>query len=267
MRAQRVVPLRKAPLHPLQQVGPIGVVVAGHVFFVDALPRGLPGPVEQPVECLARGDELGILGAVDVAAAGIVQVREIELVDLLIAHQLQQRGQVVRVQRRHREAQADLDAACAQQPHRRKAAVERAVQAPELVVRRGQAIEADADVVEARGGHAVGHRAVDQRAVGGQADIETLRLRARGDLEQIGPQQRLTAGENQHRNLEGFQIVHRVTDLGVRQLARVVVIGRKRIAVLARQVAAPDQVPDHDRSWRRGAPRRCHRARAFGGGN
>ena len=70
-----------------------------------AIPAGIVSvagthSINAPVSVDAQGI------AVDVAAAGVVQVREVELVDLLVAHQLQQGRQVVRVHRRHREAQA-----------------------------------------------------------------------------------------------------------------------------------------------------------------
>ena len=91
---------------------------------------------------------------------------------------------------------------------------------------------------------------VDQRAVGGQADVEAHRLGAARDLENIRPQQRLAAGKDQHRHAESLQVVHHREDLRGRQLAGKILVGRNRVAVLAGQVAAPDQVPDHHRSGR-----------------
>ena len=90
MRLERARPLRQVPAHPLQQVHRVGIVVAGHVLARQALARVVPGGIEQQVECLARGLEMRILGAVDVAAPGVVEVREVELLGALNVHQRQQ---------------------------------------------------------------------------------------------------------------------------------------------------------------------------------
>jgi len=145
---------------------------------------------------------------VDVAAAGIVQVREVELVHLFLAHQVEQRFEVVRVERRHGVAQPDLDAARAQQAQSREAALERAALAAELVVRLAQAVEADAHVVEALRGDAVGQCVVYQRPVAREADVKAHVLGARGNVEQVGAHQRLAAREDEHWHVKGLEIVH-----------------------------------------------------------
>ncbi len=246
--AQRVVPLRQTLLHPLQQIGAVGVVVAGDVLLVTAVQRGLPGTLEQQVHRGAGGGELRVLGAVDVAAAGVVQVREIELVRALLAHQRQQGLQVVRVAGRHGVTQAHLHAARVQVPYSRQAAVEGALQPAELVVGLAQAIDADAHIVEACSGHPVGHGLVDQRAVGRETGIEAHGLGTRSDVEDIGPHQRLTAREDEHGHLESLEVVHHGEDFRRVQLARVVMVGRERVAMLAGEVAAADQIPDDDRA-------------------
>jgi hypothetical protein len=53
---------------------------------------------------------MGVVLAVLVAAAGVVEVREVEAVDALVLDELQQPRQVVGVVLRHREAHADLQA-------------------------------------------------------------------------------------------------------------------------------------------------------------
>ena len=95
------------------------------------------------------GAVAGVAGAVLVAAPGVVQVREVELVDGLVLDQLQQRGQVVGVALGHRVAHADLDAALAAQADAVHRGLEGALLAAEVVVRGADAVEADADVVEA----------------------------------------------------------------------------------------------------------------------
>ncbi len=128
--------------------------------------------------------------------------------------------------------------------------VEGALHATEVVVGFLDAVQADADVIEADGGNAVDIAFVDQRAVGGQADVEAHVLGAVGDVEDVGPQQRLAAGENQHRHAEALEVVHHGEDFGGGQLAGEILVGRNRVAVLAGQVAAPDQIPDHHRAGR-----------------
>ena len=138
--------------------------------------------------------------------------------------------------------------------------VEGAIQAAEEIVRLAQAVQADAHVVEAHGGDAVGHGLVDQGAVGRQARVELHVPGAFGDLEDVGPHQRLAAREDQHRHPVGLEVVHHAEHFLRGQLALVVVVGRQRVAVLAGQVAAADQVPDHHR------PRRLAAAPAGGNG-
>ena len=65
-----------------------------------------------------------------------------------------------------------------------------------------------------------------------------------------GPQQRLAAGQDEHRHLEALEVVHHRIDLLGPQLAGKIGVGRNRIAMLAGQVAAPDQVPDDHRAGR-----------------
>ena len=247
-RAQIGVPAGQAPLHPLQQVGAIGIVVASHIVFVQPVQGGLPGAFKQQVQRLAGGGEMRVLAPVDVAAPGVVEVREVELLRALFAHQRQQCGQVVRVHGRHGEAQAHLHAPRAQEAHGGQAAVKRAVQPAEFVVRGLEAVQADAHVVKTGSGHAVGHGLVNQRAVGGQADVKAHALRARGNVEQVGAHQGLAAREDEHRHAESAQVVHHRMNLLRTQLARVVVVGRQGVAMLAGEVAAADQVPDHDRA-------------------
>ena len=266
MCLERARPLRQVLAHPLQQVHRVGIVVAGHVLAREALARVAPGGLEQQVERLARGLEMRILGAVDVAATGVVEVREVELFGAFVVHQRQQRGQLVGVESGHRVAQSDLDAAPVQQAHPFQAAVEGPVPAAKAVVHRADAVQTDAHVVEPGLLDAVGHRGVDQRAVARQPDIEAHRPGARGDLEQVGTQQRLAAGEDQHRHAEGLQVGHHLEDLGGAEFACVVVVGRQRVAVLAGQVAAADQVPDDDRAARLQPAWWRHRPVAFGRG-
>ncbi len=80
-----------------------------------------------------------------------------------------------------------------------QAAVKGSVQAAEFVVRGLQAIQADAYVVKAFLGDALGQRAVNQRAVGREAGVKAQFSRLGGDVKNIRPQQwlapdRISAG-------------------------------------------------------------------------
>ncbi len=194
---------------------------------------------------------VGVVAAVLVAAAGIDQVRQIDLVDGLRLGKIEQRRKVLRIVHGHGEAQPDLDGARLELPDGGERRVEGAGLAAEAVVHFADAVEADADIVVADRGDAVGGGLVDQRAVGRQADIKAHRLGAGGDVEDVGAQQRLAAREDQHRHAEGLQVVHDPEHLLGRQLAGEIDIAGDRVAVLAHQVAAPDEIPDHHRARRR----------------
>ena len=237
-----------ARLRPLQQIGAIGVVVAADVFApaVEVVPGGL----EQQVHRRARHRMHGVIPAVARAAAGVVQVRQVELVDLFGAHQIQQRRQLRVVVLRQRAAQPDLDAVCAAEPDAGQRAVEGPVEPTEAVVRGAQAIERDADVIEAGRGDAPDVVRIDQRAVGRKPQVQAECLGVCGDFVNVGAQQRFAAREDQRRHAEALQVVERCQHLGRRQFAGEVDVGRDRIAVPAGEVAATHEVPDHDRPGR-----------------
>jgi hypothetical protein len=102
---------------------------------------------------------------------------------------------------------------------------------------------------------APGERRVDEGAVGRQAQVEAERLAARRDVEQVLAQQRLAAREDERAHVERLEVVHHREHLAGLQLAGEVDVGGDRVAVHARQVAAPDQVPDHHRAGGSGRAR------------
>ncbi len=83
----------KMPLHPHQEPDAVGIVVAGHEFLRLAPLDIGPGTFEQPLHGLARGLVPGILAAIAVAATGVDQVRQVELVDPLGIDEVEQPGQ------------------------------------------------------------------------------------------------------------------------------------------------------------------------------
>ncbi len=148
------------------------------------------------------------------------------------------------------KAHAHLHARIAAEPQCRHRGIERTGAAAEPVVRVAATVETDADVVETDVGDAIDVRCVDQRAVGGEPDVEAHRLGAPRDVEDIGTQQRLAARQDQHRHMERLEIVHHRKHFGRAEFAREIVIGGDGVAVLAGEIAAPDQVPDHHRPGR-----------------
>ena len=197
-----------------------------------------------------------VVRAVAIAAAGIDQMREIEFVESLGLHQVEHRGQALDIALRDGEAQPDLDAAIAAAANARERCIEGSFLSPEPVMHRADAIEADADIVVAERGDAIRACVINERAIARQADIEAEALGAGRDFKDVRPEQRLATGEDEHGHAEGAQVIHHAVDFIGRKLAGKIGLGRERIAVNAIQVAAADQVPDHDRPWRHGAPHR-----------
>ena len=122
--------------------------------------------------------------------------------------------------------------------------------AAKAVMSFGDAVQTDADVIETDFGDAGDIGFINQRAVAGQGDVEPQVLGAAGDGVNIRAQQRLAARQNQHRHPEPLEIIHdRECFLG-RQLAGEIGIGGDGVAMLAGQIAAPHQIPDHHRAGR-----------------
>jgi hypothetical protein len=76
-----------------------------------------PAALEQEVHDHAGRAVVGVVAAVAVAAAGVDEVGKIELVDALLLHQVEHRGQALHVALGDGEAQAHLEAALPAQAH------------------------------------------------------------------------------------------------------------------------------------------------------
>ena len=255
-------PVGKALLQPEQQIDPVGVIVAGDELRIQAPLGMLPGGIEQQVHGPPGGGMLGIVGPVAVAPPGIIQMREIEFVDLFRFDQVQHFRQFVGIVQGHGEAQTDLDPGLQTQAHAGQRGLVSAFVTAKGIVCGADAVQGNANVVIAGRLDGLDIVAIDQRAVGGQADIEAHFLGLGGDLEDVRAQQRLAAREDQHGHAKFAQVRHHREDFVRAQFAGEIRIGGDRIAVFAIQVATPDQVPDHHRSrrsafWRiRGRQRR-----------
>jgi len=201
---------------------------------------------------------MGVGLAVLVAAPGIIQVGQIELVDPLVIHELQQLRQIAGVVTGQGETHPDLDAGIPAQANAVQRLVEATLTSTEFVVDLAHAIQTDADVVIADRRNPLDVGLADQGTVAGQPHIEPHLLGTPGYFEYIRPQQRLSARQDQHRNAEALQVLHDLEHLLGREFAGKILVRRGCIAVLAGEIAAPDQVPDHHRPGRGGdlgAPR------------
>ena len=91
--------------------------------------------------------------------------------------------------------------------HAGEGLVERARPAEDVVGGRVRAVEADADAADAALPDAPRHVGVDQRAVGRQRDNQARVGGVTGDVEDVGPEERLAAGEHEDRPGEGRDLV------------------------------------------------------------
>ena len=164
----------------------------------------------------------------------------------------------------HGEADADLEPPL----HAQADALQRlrvaALHAPEGVVRGPDAIETHPDVVEPHGGNGVDGARIDQGAVARQAHVHAQALGPACDLEDVRSHERLAARQNQHPHPARMQVVQDAEHLGGVELAGKLLVGGAGIAMLAQQVALPDQVPDHHRPASRATRGTLRRHRLIG---
>ena len=118
------------------------------------------------------------------------------------------------------------------------------------------AIDTDTEVVEARLANGFDVLLLDQRAVGGQSDVEAQVLGTARDFEDVRTQQGLPAGQDQARYAEGLEFVHHREHLFGAQLPGKIRVGTDGVAVFATQIAAANQVPYHYRGPRLAQGRR-----------
>ncbi len=136
------------------------------------------------------------------AAAGVDQVVEAGAVDLFALDEVEDPVQVGEVVAGQRQAQADplADAdAGLEAAHR---AVEGAAHAAKPVVDLPDPVQADPDVREAGVLDLASGLVGDQRAVGGEGRPDAEGAGVRDQVEEVGPGQRLAAGEEEGGDLE-----------------------------------------------------------------
>ncbi|MNE11619.1 hypothetical protein D3C80_1043860 [compost metagenome] len=147
-------------------------------------------------------------------------------------------------------AHADANALFAAQAHGLQRTGEAAFELAKGIVGGLKAIDADADVVEAGRANLGDVALIDQRAVARQGDEHALVAGMGTEQEQVAAQQRLAAGENQHLDPGIGQVIDHLQGRFGIQLVTKHAVGRGGVAVLAGQVATPEQVPDHHRRAR-----------------
>ncbi len=239
----------QAGLDPLQQEHRVGVVVAADEIGLAAMLHVVPGLLEQLVHGVAGHLVMGIglAAAAAFAAAAVVEVRQVELLYIVFAHQRQQGRQLRVVVLGQGGAQANANAVPAAQVDGVHGRGEAALELAPVVVHRFQAVDADADVVVLRGGDLLDVLLVDQRAVGRQCNEEAALARVLGQFENVVAQQRFAAGKDQYADTGFVKIVDDLEGFGGVQLVAKYAVGGGGVAVLAGQVTAPQQVPDHHR--------------------
>ena len=85
-------PIGKALGRPHQEINAVGFVVARDELLAVTVFGALPGSLEQQVHGRPGYPEMSVVGAMLVAAAGIVQVRQVELIGTLPVHEIEHGG-------------------------------------------------------------------------------------------------------------------------------------------------------------------------------
>ncbi len=98
---------------------------------------------------------MGVVAAVFVAAAAVVQMRQVKFVQPQIVHQLQQGREVLVVVLRQRKADAHFNAFVQTQTDAAHRRIERTLLPPELIVCVFDAVQADTDVLVLHVGYLV----------------------------------------------------------------------------------------------------------------
>ncbi len=238
---------RQMLLHPLQHQDGIGVVVAADKIAVQALLDVGPGSLENQ----RHGFAAHLLPCIELAAAfattAVVEMREVEFLHVVFAHQLQQLRQLRVVFLGEGGAQAHANALLAAQLDAAHGTGKAALELAEFVVGGLQAIDTDPDIIELRRADVRDVVFVDQRAVGGQRDKEPLGPGVGAQHEEVMAQQRFAAGQDQHLDPGLVQVIDHGHRRGGVQFVAKHTVGRGGVTVFAGQVATPEQIPDHHR--------------------
>src|SRR5690554_3654335 len=154
-------------LHPLQQQNTVGIVIStDNVGFYAALHIS-PGALENLRHGPARHAAMRIHRLVALAAATVIEVRQLVFLYLILAHQIQQRRQLRIVVLGQCGAQANLEIFLAAQAYAIHGGSKAALHASKFVMNVRQSVNADTNIVEVAIGDLFNIAIVDQGTVGG----------------------------------------------------------------------------------------------------
>src|SRR5690554_2147047 len=169
--------IREMLLGPQQQERAIGIVVAGDILSLYTTLQLGPAMIEQTGHGVTSHAVPGILFAVAPPATAVVEVRKVELVDLMLLDQRQYIAKLRVVLPRQGKTQPHLDAALLAQFDCVHGFTKGALALADDIVGLFETIDADADVVVTDIGNLVDIGLVDQSAVGGEPGIDAQRPR------------------------------------------------------------------------------------------
>ncbi len=169
--------LRVALFQLQQDIGGVRVIADREHFervaFRMAAARALKNAIHDGARLLRRQVHLLHLAP----APRVSQMIDAEALHVVFQADIEDSVKVGLIKRVDRKAQADLDTPRAAAVNRSQRALERALQPPQFIVPRPDAVHADARVLKSERSQAVGHRLVNQQAVGGERAGEAQRLR------------------------------------------------------------------------------------------
>ena len=188
------------------QEGPIGMVVDGEDLGRMAADVQVAGALDDAADDGAGASAVEIARGLLAATAAGHQVVEAGARDALVTDEVEEEIKIRAGVAGQGQAQAGAHpggAAGAQASQRRG---EGACLAPERVVPRRRAVEADADIRNPDFAQATGDLGGDEGAIGRDHRLEAGGAGAVHQVRQVGPQQRFATREEQHRDAEGGQI-------------------------------------------------------------
>jgi hypothetical protein len=181
------------------------------------------------------------------AAAGGTQVVETGAVDALALDEVEDGVEILAGLAGERESESDFLADIDAMAEAFHGFLEGAFHAAEPVMHFGEgAVEADADVGELEFLELLGDFAGDERAVGGEHDVQSLFAGVGRQLEHVLAHERFAAGEQYGRDLEFGEVVEHGLALFRGQFARIALGFGGGVAMLAVEIAGPGEIPDDD---------------------
>ncbi len=200
-------------VNPEFQENPVGIVVARHVVARDACFDICFAAGKHHQQRFAGHIIKCVILAVVITATGIVQMREIELVDLFLFHKVQKTGKVLIIFAGHGETNANRQSGTTAQFCPAKGKIKTAFKTAKIIMCCAKSIQTDPDIVIVGGGNLIDVSIINQGPVARQCDIETKFFGIGRNIKNIGPHKRFPTRQDQHRNIEITQIFHGMENL------------------------------------------------------